>query len=543
MLFNSYVFIFAFLPLAFAGFLLLRRMSMPGGALTWLILASIGFYTWWNPVNLAIILPSVAVNYLLGRGIARCGDERPRLAQALLVAGVFANLAFLSYFKYRNFFMEVSNDVFGTRFVFEQLVLPLGISFITFQKIAFLVDVYTGRIAKFSLRDFALFVFFFPQLIAGPIVHYREMMPQFERTFARPVAPDVAVGLGLFACGLFKKVILADGIAQYVSPVFASAAAGEPVSLVYAWIATAGFTLQVYFDFSGYSEMALGAARCFGIVLPVNFNSPLRATSMIDFWKRWHVTLVRFLTAYVFNPVAFSITSRRIHAGKGGMAAERTGFGAFVMVLIVPTMLTMLLSGIWHGAGYGFLVWGLLHGAYLVVNHAWNTYRPRFWPAGLAYDPLMKPLGFVLTFVAVIVAMAFFRAPTIGSGWNVFVGMWGFNGVTLPHAVGGPLAAWLPAGVVLDFKSGREFVAALAWMAVLLAIAWFGPSTLQLFAAHQPALGFEGMALKRGVLPARVVAARAAWRPSRRWAAAVAVVAAVGMLALGQPTEFLYWQF
>lgn len=543
MLFNSYVFIFAFFPLALSGFLLLRRLSMRDGAITWLILASIGFYAWWRPINLAIILPSVLVNYFIALGIARFDENRPRLAQALLLVGVAANLAFLSYFKYRNFFMEISNDAFGTQFGFEQLMLPLGISFITFQKIAFLVDVYTGRIAKFSIRDFGLFVFFFPQLIAGPIVHYREMMPQFERTFTRPVAEDISVGAGLFFCGLFKKVILADGIAQYVSPVYASAAGGDPVSLVYAWIATVGFTLQVYFDFAGYSEMALGAARCFGITLPVNFNSPLRATSAIDFWKRWHITLVRFLTAYVFNPIAFSISARRMRAGKSGLASVNPGLGAFLMVLIVPTMLTMLLSGIWHGAGYGFLIWGLLHGGYLVVNHTWNTYKTRFWPKHLDHDRVMKPIGFILTFIAVVMAMAFFRAPTVASGWNVFVGMWGFNGISLPHAVGVRLIGWLPANVVLEFSSGKNFVQALTWMVALLLIAWFGPNTLQLFVRHQPALGFDGMALKRDVVPARVVGARTVWRATAFWAAAMSVVAAVAILALGQPTEFLYWQF
>lgn len=548
MLFNSYQFVFIFLPLALAGFAVLGRLGRPRASLTWLTIASIGFYGWWNPINLLIMGPSVLLNYLLGRKLLKVVDDSPRLAQGLLILGIVGNLAFLSYFKYKNFFLEISNDAFGTDFVFSQIILPLGISFITFQKIAFLVDIYSGRIQSFSFSSYLLFVLFFPQLIAGPIVHYREMMPQFDRSTGRCSAEDLAVGAGLFFCGLFKKVILADGIAAHVSPLYASAAGGEPVTLIYAWMATIGFTLQVYFDFSGYSEMALGAARCFGIRLPVNFNSPLRATSVIDFWGRWHVTLVRFLTAYVFNPMAFALTRRRLEAKQPVLEGARSTPTAFLTILVLPTMLTMLLSGLWHGAGYGFLMWGLLHGAYLVVNHAWNMYRPHFWADNKSHDRFMAPVGFILTFSGVVLAMAFFRSPTIAGGLNLAQGMLGLHGVSLPMAVGNQLGPWLPAGVTLEWSSGKAFVQAAAWIAALLAIAWFVPNTLQIFARHDPALGFVSAGGKggkgdRSVKAAPTKPSRLQWQPTAVWAGALAVVAAVGILALGQPTEFLYWQF
>ena len=235
--------------------------------------------------------------------------------------GIAFNVAFLGYFKYSNFLVGTINDAFGTQMVLARVILPLGISFITFQKIAFLIDVQAGRIESFTLQDYCLFVLFFPQLIAGPIVHYREMMPQFHRVSCRFDQENVSVGLTLLAFGLFKKVFLADKIALIVTPIYGQATSGSSIALLPAWIAAVGFTLQIYFDFSGYTDMALGIARLFGVRLPPNFNSPLRASSIIDFWQRWHMTLTRFLTAYMYNPLALWLTRRR--AARGHSASGR----------------------------------------------------------------------------------------------------------------------------------------------------------------------------------------------------------------------------
>ena len=233
----------------------------------------------------------------------------PRL---VLLLGIAFNVAFLGYFKYIDFGRGAVNDIFGTNLVLTHVILPLGISFITFQKIAFLIDVHAGRVKSFTLQDYCLFVLFFPQLIAGPIVHYREMMPQFHSASCRFDKENFAVGLTLLSFGLFKKVVLADHIATFVTPIYGQAASGGGISLLLAWAAAIGFTLQIYFDFSGYTDMALGLARFFGIRLPQNFNSPLQASSIIDFWLRWHMTLTRFLTAYIYNPLTLSLTRRRM---------------------------------------------------------------------------------------------------------------------------------------------------------------------------------------------------------------------------------------
>jgi alginate O-acetyltransferase complex protein AlgI len=527
MLFNSYVFICGFLPIALAGFFLCGRAGREV-ALTWLIAASLLFYASWRPLNLVLLAPSILVNFTLARLLLRYRDTMPGRARALLVAGIAFNVGFLGYFKYRNFFLDVAGSIFGTHPILNGLILPLGISFITFQKIAFLIDVQAGRVNSFTLRDYALFVLFFPQLVAGPIVHYREMMPQFLATSCRFSGHNAAIGITLFCFGLFKKAVLADGIALYVSPIYLASAAGGHPALLQAWIAALGYTLQIYFDFSGYTDMALGIARLFGIVLPPNFDSPLRATTIIDFWLRWHISLTRFLTAYIYNPLALSLTRRRLAQGRS-VLGRQADFSAYVAVLAFPTLLTMAISGLWHGAGYTFILWGLMHGLYLICAHAWRMYRPKSWRGSPA-------AGFALTFAAVVIAMVMFRADTVGAAWRIWLGMAGAHGVAIPQAVFSRLGAdqtmWLRLGLYPDFSSGTVLLQSIAWLLGLLTVVWFCPNTGRLLARYEPALGIGAKS-----------ASRLAWQPSPGWALGLGVVGTIGFLALGQLSEFLYWQF
>jgi len=540
MLFNSLGFLFGFLPLVLGLFFVFGRHSR-SLALGWLVLASLCFYAWWRPLNVLIIAPSIAINFALARWLERpaAGPAAERRRGAMLAAGVAFNVLFLGYFKYTQFIAGTVNDIAGTRFVVEQIVLPLGISFITFQKIAFLVDVWARRVAGFTLREYALFVLFFPQLIAGPIVHYREMMPQFRLASCRPNGEDLAVGLTLLVFGLFKKVVLADGIAAHVSPVYAAAAAGQGVSLLPAWTAAVGFTLQIYFDFSGYSDMALGIARCFGIRLPPNFDSPLKATSIIDFWLRWHMTLTRFLTAYLYNPLVLALTRRRLARGQAPFGGRNRSPAAFIQLLAMPTLLTMLVSGIWHGAGLTFVVWGLLHGLYLVANHAWRTYVARPGAAGAVAARWLRPLAGLLTFLAVAVAMVIFRAPSLASAWTVLKGLAGGGGLELPASLLGRLLQALPAlqraGIAGSADTALAWLAPLGWMLALGLVARWLPNTLVLMAEFEPALGIKA---GPGPRPTRL-----AWRPVIAWALAVAVLAALAVVRLGDQSEFLYWQF
>src|SRR5665213_1162080 len=362
MLFNSYEFIFLFLPIAVSVFFVLGRYSR-AMALRWLIVVSLVFYAWWRPLNVFLIAPSILINFVIARALQKVlRQQQPRLAKVLLLLGIAFNVAFLGYFKYANFFVGAVNDVFGAQYVLTQIVLPLGISFITFQKIAFLVDVHSRRIESFTLRDYGLFVLFFPQLIAGPIVHYREMMPQFQRAPCVFDRENMTVGVTLLVFGLFKKAFLADGISPMVKTLYDQATIGAPTTFLLGWMAAIGFMFQIYFDFSGYTDMALGIARLFGIRLPPNFNSPLRSPSIIDFWLRWHMTLTRFLTAYIYNPLSLWLTRRRLAKGLQGFGGRNTSAGAFITLLLFPTLFTMCISGLWHGAGYLFILWGAVHG-------------------------------------------------------------------------------------------------------------------------------------------------------------------------------------
>jgi len=544
-LFNSYEFIFAFLPVTLAGFFALGIVSRTT-ALRWIIFVSLVFYALWRPFNVVLIAPSILINFVLARTLQRLADDekRFRASRLVLLLGIAFNIAFLGYFKYVDFGLSTINDVFGANLVLTHVILPLGISFITFQKIAFLIDVHGGRVRSFTLQDYCLFVLFFPQLIAGPIVHYREMMPQFLSAPCRFDKENFAVGLTLLFFGLFKKVVLADHMATVVTPIYNQATSGGEISLLLAWAAAVGFTLQIYFDFSGYSDMALGLARFFGIRLPQNFYSPLQASSIIDFWLRWHMTLTRFLTAYIYNPLALWSTRRRLAKGRPGLAGRNTTIGAFAYLLMFPVLLTMFVSGLWHGASYGFVIWGLIHGFYLTINHAWRLIRPQLWPDRASYERVMRPLGWLLTFIAVVVAMVFFRTPTIASAVDLMKGLIGQNGVALPQAIYGhlgPLAGWLHRVGVTSVSpalwSGQEFARMVEWIFALMLIALACPNTLEILARYEPALGVKPLTTD---FPARRFIE---WNASLPWAIGVSIVAAIAIVSMGGRSEFLYWQF
>jgi alginate O-acetyltransferase complex protein AlgI len=544
-LFNSFEFIFVFLPITLVGFFLLGAFSR-SWALFWIILVSLFFYGWWRPLNLLIIAPSIVINFALARLLERISEKKGarNASKLVLLLGIAFNVAFLGYFKYVDFVSSTANDIFGTNLILRHIILPLGISFITFQKIAFLIDVHAGRVESFKLRDYCLFVLFFPQLIAGPIVHYREMMPQFHSLSCRLNNENISVGLTLFMFGLFKKVFLADHIAPLVTPIYEQASKDGGTSLLLAWMAAIGFTLQLYFDFSGYTDMALGIARFIGIRLPPNFNSPLQASSIIDFWLRWHITLTRFLTAYIYNPLSLWLTRRRMARGRPGVAGRSTTVGAFCYVLMFPTLLTMLLSGLWHGAGYGFVVWGLLHGILLTINHAWRLLVSKMsWNRG-GYERLMKRLGWFLTFLSVAATMVFFRSTTMTAASDLVKGMIGLNGIALPGAVyehAGPIAVWLHragvGSVPREILNSHEFVMAVAWITLMMFIALACPNTLQILARYEPALGVKPHLFNRAGLKA------AEWSTSVAWTIGISAITVISILSLGSKSEFLYWQF
>jgi D-alanyl-lipoteichoic acid acyltransferase DltB (MBOAT superfamily) len=517
MLFNSYAFLFIYLPVTVSVFFVIGRFSNVVAA-AWLALASLAFYAYWNPVYVLLLLVSIGFNFALGLGLI--AHARSARGRRLLAMAVIADLGLLGYYKYANFFVESVNAVSGAGWTLEQVVLPLGISFFTFTQIAFLVDAYRGEVKERRFVHYVLFVTYFPHLIAGPVLHHKEMMPQFsdDATY-RPNAGNFAVGLTIFIIGLAKKVLLADNVAIYVAPVFDAAAQGRPLTMLEAWGGTLAYTLQLYFDFSGYSDMAIGLSRLFGIRLPLNFASPYKAANIIEFWRRWHMTLSRFLRDYLYIALGGNRRGRlRRH---------------------LNLLATMVLGGLWHGAGWTFVVWGALHGVFLVANHAWQGLRSK-WRPGLRAGLAGHVAAVALTFLCVVVAWVFFRAPTLPAAMTVLEGMAGVNGVVLP-------AGWresLPPALYdalralgLRFGDPGQFkgAAQLAWIAALLAVAWFTPNTQQWLAAWKPAL--DASSAPASAAPA------IAWRPTRIWAVPMAMLAALVLASLGRVSEFLYFQF
>ena len=471
MLFSSELFVLVFLPITLTGFFLIARLGTQQLAMGWLVAASAYFSAFFKVEYLFLLIASIVADYFFGRLLLadfRRGVRRPWL----LTLSIAINLVVLAYFKYTNFIVFNVNGVFGTDFVFQQIVLPIGISFFTFQKIAYLVDAYRGEAQQHGFIQFALFVSYFPQLIAGPIVHHKEMMPQFQcAEVFRPSAFNFAAGITLFSIGLFKKIIIADNVSVWSDAYFALANGGAPLTFFESWIGALAFTFQIYFDFSGYTDMALGLALMIGIRLPVNFNSPYKATSIIDFWRRWHITLSRFLRDYVYISL-------------GGNRRGR--FRRYTNL-----MLTMLIGGLWHGAAWTFVVWGGLHGAFLIINHGWNHIKGKLGISWCEQDRCAW-IGRIMTFLAVVVAWVFFRAESFSTAIIMLEGMVGSNGIVLPTDYTWLLGLLQFVGV--EFNSGL-LAGASNWdmtkpicLVILVAAVWTLPNSQQLLAYVRPAL-------------------------------------------------------
>ena len=470
MLFNSYIFIFAFLPVTFFlyFFLLKKRLSVAAKGL--LVFASLFFYSWWNISYLPLILASMLFNYSIGNTL---NDNLKKIKvhkKTLLAIGIAANLALLAYFKYMDFFIENVNLLFKTHIPLLHLALPLAISFFTFQQIAYLVDSYRKETAEYDFLNYALFVTFFPQLIAGPIVHHAEMMPQFASKWNMVKKyKNIATGLFIFFMGLFKKVVIADTFAVWATKGFDT----MPVlHFAEAWGTSLSYTFQLYFDFSGYTDMAIGAALLFNINLPINFFSPYKALDIQDFWRRWHITLSRFLKDYIYIPL-----------GGNRKGALRT---------YTNLMLTFILGGIWHGAGWTFVFWGFLHGLALVIHRLWQRIDFR----------LPKLLAWFITFNFINIAWVFFRAKEWEDALKVLHGMF-FDLPNIPHHIG-----------ILSYKeSNIQFFVIVILVAL---ITFFIKNSMEW---------------------------KASFRPTRKYLFFTVLLALVSLYFLHRPTEFLYFNF
>jgi alginate O-acetyltransferase complex protein AlgI len=536
MLFNSHVFLFLFLPITLLVVLGLARVGARQAAKAALFLSSLFFYGYWDPRYVALLLGILAVNYAtaqaLLRLVAREGSEPSRARTATLALGLSLNIGVLVYFKYTNFVVATLNGVLSHKLYAATIVLPLGISFITFQKIALLVDVYSGTVASLPLLDYCLFVTFFPQLIAGPIVHHRELIPQLSRPESlRPDATTAAAGVTLFVIGLAKKVLVADALAPKAALVYTAAAAGSRIDLTSAWSGGIHYMFQLYYDFSGYSDMAIGLGMLFGVHLPFNFNSPYKAVGFVDYWQRWHITLTHFLTAYVYNPVVLCLTRRRLAAGKKTSVKGRMRTSAFVTLLAIPTLYTMGISGLWHGAGFQFIVFGLLHGVYLVIDHAYLTYRKKEKGKPLPASPAAVAAARVITLLGVLIGSVFFRADSVRAALRVLKGMTGLAGIGA-------------------FSLHRDPMALLTVTAAILATQLL-PNAQEILGRYLGRPGREAeerataaTTASAGKTGAGLLRPRAlAFRPTKLAGAVVAIVAFAAIVQISDSSVFLYFNF
>ncbi len=418
MLFNSYEFIFAFLPISFFVYFYLNNKRLTTAAKAWLVFTSLFFYSWWNIMYLPLILISVLFNYTITNTMIEYDKSKKKhlSKKSLLQMGLLFNVGLLVYFKYMDFFISNVNTLFSPDIELLHLALPLAISFFTLQQIAFLIDSYEGLVKEKNFLDYTIFVTFFPQLIAGPIVHHKEMMPQFASVKNKVKNyKNIALGLFIFSIGLFKKVVIADTFAIWATNGFDIA---TTLNLFEAWVTSLSYTFQLYFDFSGYTDMAIGVALLFNIRLPINFNSPYKSTGMIDFWQRWHITLSNFITTYIYTPLIRSFEKLTFHKA------------------MFATVITFLIAGLWHGASWMFVIFGGLHGLGIVVNHYWQK---------KIKIKINKILAWLITFNFVNIAFVFFRAKEWDDAIKVLGSMFSLNNIILPNALEGRL------GFLTDF--------------------------------------------------------------------------------------------
>jgi alginate O-acetyltransferase complex protein AlgI len=545
MLFNSLRFLFLFLPVTMLGFHLLGRYGRRP-VIVWLALMSVVFYAAWNKVFVLFLIGSILINFLVARAIDNApptDSPNPSRRRHLLFLGVALNLLALFYFKYLFKVLLLVKALHLANVNPHPILLPLGISFFTFTQISYLVDLAQGQAERQDFLSYLVFVTFFPHLIAGPILHHKEMMPQFGKIRPEdeaktldealtPVPPgrrfalrpdDVSLGLTWFMMGLAKKVLIADKLAPTADLAFSHAGTLPATS---AWTGVIVYSMQIYFDFSGYSDMALGLARIFSIRFPLNFDSPYKATSVTEYWQRWHITLTRYITLYLYNPILLSVQRKRIATGRKISRKALATFGGFTAMVAYPTLITMFLTGAWHGAGFQFLIFGLIHGVYLTANQAWRHFRPRAHNAPAptrATGPLRLAL-MIGVYLQVTFALIFFRSNSLHAAFAMLANMAGNHGFG-------------PVGALLD--------GALAF--ALFPVVWFFPNTQQIL-GQEPGMGRltpipGGAPATLALDPPPSLFSRLRWSPNLPWALVMAVLFFAVLAELDSSTSFLYFQF
>jgi alginate O-acetyltransferase complex protein AlgI len=501
--FTSYEFILLFLPISYLGFVLVSRFAGWNQAINFIAMISLVFYGMFGLPLLGVLIGSILFNYLIGQLIASKVDDRAG-AKSLLTLAITVNLVMLGYLKYTNFFVDIFNSVTGVGVGHFTLMASIGVSFYTFVQIGYLIDAFNGQLVSQGLGRYIVFSAFFPCVTAGPLVLQKEMMSQLEKQLVPAWEfRRFLVGITMFGMGVFKKVVMADGIAVYADQVFKAAAGGAAMDFDIAWVGSLCYTLQLYFDFSGYSDMALGLGMIFGLRLPLNFNSPFKATNISDFWRRWHMTMTRFFTNYIYSGLAMNGMRKAMHT-------QASPFMKFILTAGLPPIITFLVAGIWHGAGMTFAVYGLIHGIAIAIYLAWNQFAPFKLPSLIAW---------LLTMSVVVSCLVIFRAPDLATAASMLEAMWTLGGhETTAH--------------VFTFDHPR----AAALIVILGAITLLLPNSQQILHHDWPTSDAkpENMAIEAGLL---------AWKPGVANAMVTGLGYTIALTLIGSGTGFLYYQF
>lgn len=507
MLFNSFNFLFIFLPASLVTYFYLAKINS-GFARALLSLWSLIFYAYWDFHFLPLLIGSIAVNYAIGLKILENSGKSK--AKYILILGLAFNLGLLSYFKYAVLAFHTVDYFSAEHHNWPTIILPIGISFFTFTQIAFLVDAFKFGIKDYKFFDYMLFVSYFPHQIAGPILHHKEMMGQFlSKSKVEIDYKLLAVGISLFSLGLVKKVVFADTLADFANPVFNNAEAGVSPKFFESWGAALAYTFQLYFDFSAYSDMAVGISLMFGIRLPANFYSPYKSTNIIEFWRRWHMTLSRFLKDYLYIPLG---------GNQGGPGSK-----------YINIFVTMALGGLWHGASWTFLLWGCLHGTFLIINHGW---RATSLAKNLVHNNIFRNLSWVMTFFAVVIAWVVFRSESFSGSYLMVKSMLSFESISIPPQMGSVMSNFFIADPEWSGALGgiRAIVIILACFPVVL----FFPNLQQIFAEYKPTID---------ALPRDQNKSTLKWRPTFIWAIIIACALGLSATRFGVDSNFLYFNF
>ena len=530
MLFNSYQFIFLFLPITWLGYYFIFKIWNSGNAIFWLIFCSLFFYSWWNPIYFFLIILSILINFFVASLINNYEKK------IFLILGILFNISLLAYFKYYNFFVEIVIFTSNLELITKIIILPLGISFYTFQQITFLVDVHNKKINNVNFKDFVIFITFFPQLIAGPIVHHTQVLYQFKNNyFNEKKLSYLSIGFSIFVIGLFKKVVIADNLAFYSSPIFFAANHSMSVSFLEAWSGILCYSLQIYFDFSGYSDMAIGLGYMFGIKLPLNFNSPYKASDIGEFWRRWHITLGIFFKNYVFYPLSLFFT-------RLSLRKKRNKYINYTLTMFMPSLLTYTLIGVWHGSGINFLLFGTMHAFFIIINNIWKRSQgikiKNFYKK---YSLTSYLLSCFLVFLSFSISLVFFRAPTYESAVIIYKAMLSINNTIIPESwflilhslIGQNLMDFVGINhglLPFFFGINQILIILLLYLFCLLA-----PNTKSLFHDYFPSITKSD--------EDRLKIFKVHWKPNIYWSIVICFLFTYTVMNLSNISEFIYFQF